>query len=179
MLQELFRARFFGHPYRSNGAKIHLDAALFMMVYEVIIKWYLNFITCLYFPLVLIKWNSSHCHLMELFKIKESFKEKIDSNNNWKTAWPKMILEWHLFVRLSLRFVWKMLSFVGKHLSFYPNDVCVCSFSLFFYLNKKELNQQVCLMRNTKRMRFLTLPLTEKRETREEQKHIQLQKHQF
>ena len=115
--------------FKWNLQKHHLVP---MLVCEVIIKWYLNFITCLYFPLVLIKWNSSHCHLMELFKIKESFKEKIDSNNSWKTPWPKLILEWHLFVRLSLRFVWKMLSFVGKHLSFYPKDVCVCSFSLFF-----------------------------------------------
>ena len=27
-LQELFWVHFFGHPYRSNGTKIHLDAAL-------------------------------------------------------------------------------------------------------------------------------------------------------
>ena len=28
VLQELFWVHFFGHPYRSNGTKIHLDAAL-------------------------------------------------------------------------------------------------------------------------------------------------------
>ena len=28
VLQELFWAYFFGRPYRSNGTKIHLDAAL-------------------------------------------------------------------------------------------------------------------------------------------------------
>ena len=60
---------------------------------------------------------------MELFKSKESFKEKVDSNNNWKSACPTMILEKHLFLRLLLGFVRKMLSFVGKHLSFYPKDV--------------------------------------------------------
>ena len=54
---------------------------------------YLNFVTCLYFPLALIRWNSSHCHLMQLFKCKKSCKEKFDSNNNWKAAWPRMILE--------------------------------------------------------------------------------------
>ena len=59
---------------------------------------------------------------MELFKSKESFKKKVDSNNNWKTAWQRMILEWHLFLTLFLGFVWKMLSFMGKHLSFYPKD---------------------------------------------------------
>ena len=81
---------------------------------------------------------------MELLKSKESCKEKFDSNNNWKTAWPRMILEWHLFLRLSLGFVWKMLSFVGKHLSFYQRCLLIFCFS---YLNEKESNQQVCLIR--------------------------------
>ena len=99
---------------RKNNFKFNLQKHQFVYVYEVIIKCYLNFITCLYFPLALIRWNSSHCHLMELFKSKESCKEKFDSNNNWKTAWPRMILEWHLFLKLSLGFVWKMLSFVVK-----------------------------------------------------------------
>ena len=119
-------ARFYNHSIgmRSyllkSNFKFNLQKHHFVYVYEVIIKCYLNFITCLYFPLALIRWNSSHCHLMELFKSKESCKEKFDSSNNWKTAWPRMILEWHLFLRLSLGFVWKMLSFVGKHLNFYP-----------------------------------------------------------
>ena len=47
---------------------------------------------------------------MELFTSKESFKEKVDSSNSWKTAWPRMILEWHLLLRLSLGFVWKIMS---------------------------------------------------------------------
>ena len=70
---------------------------------------------------------------MELFKRKESFKEKVDSNNNWKTAWPRMILEWHLFLRLLL----------GK--MFLPKW-CLFIFCIF-YLNAKELNQQVCLIK--------------------------------
>ena len=85
-----------------NNFKRSLQMHHFVYVYEVIINYYLNFITCLYFPRPLIGWSSSHYHLMELFKSKESFKEKVDSNNNWKTAWPKMILERHLFLRLSL-----------------------------------------------------------------------------
>ena len=36
-----------------------------------------------------------------------------------------------------------MLSFVGKHLSFYPKNFF--SFCIFF-LNEKELNQKVCLI---------------------------------
>ena len=168
MLQELFWAHFVGHPYRSNGTKIHLDAALYMLVYEVIIKWYLNFITCLYFPLVLIKWNSSHCHLMELFKIKESFKEKIDSNNSWKTPWPKLILEWHLFVRLSLRFVWKMLSFVGKHLSFYPKDVCVFAHFLYFLFKWKGVKTCMSDEKYAENEFFNSTSHKKERETREE-----------
>ena len=68
---------------------------------------------------------------MELSKSKKNFKEKVNSNNNWKTAWPRMTLEWHLFVTLSLGFVKKMLSFVAKHLSFCPKDVC--SFYVFLF----------------------------------------------
>ena len=71
---------------------------------------------------------------MELFKSKESCKEKLDSNNNWKTVWPGMILEWHLFLRLSLGFV----KFLPKR--------CLLIFYIF-YLNEKELDQQVCLMK--------------------------------
>ena len=103
-------ARFYNHSIgmRSyllkNNFKRSLQKHHFVYVYEVIIKYYLNFITCLYFPCPLIKWNCSHCHLMELLKSKGSFKEKVDSNNNWKIAWPRMILEWHLFLRLSWAF---------------------------------------------------------------------------
>ena len=89
-----------------------------LYVYEVIIKCYPYFITCLYFPLPLIRWNSSHCHLIELFKTKECFKKKVDSDNNWKTAWPRMILERYLFLKLSSGSVGKTLSFAGKNLSF-------------------------------------------------------------
>ena len=113
-----------------NNFKCNLQKHHFVYVYEIIIKCYLNFITCLYFPRALIRWHSSHCHLMELFKSKESFKEKFDSSNNWKTTWSRMILEWHLFLRLLLGFAWKILSFVKKHKSFYPKDVCV--FFVFF-----------------------------------------------
>ena len=88
-----------------SNFKFNLQKHHFAYVYEVIIKFYLNFITCLYFPLALIRWNSNYYHLMKLFKSKESCEQKFDWNNNWKTAWPRMILGWHLFSRLSLGFV--------------------------------------------------------------------------
>ena len=53
-----------------NNFKFNLQEHHFVYVYELIIKCYLNFITCLYFPFALIIQNSSHCHLMELFKKK-------------------------------------------------------------------------------------------------------------
>ena len=120
-----------------NNFKRNLQKHHFVYFYEVIIKYYLNFITCLYLLHPLIRLNSSHCHLMELFKSKESFKEKIDSNNNWKTAWPRVILESHLFLRFSLGIVWKMLSFMGKHLSFYPKDACSFPVILFKWIGVK------------------------------------------
>ena len=60
---------------------------------------------------------------MELFKGKESFKEKINSDNTWKTARPKMFLDWDPFLTVSLGFI-KKIRFVGKHPHFYPKDVC-------------------------------------------------------
>ena len=76
-------ARFCNHSIGMNiksNFKFNLPKHHFAYVYEVIIKCYLNFITCLYFPPALIRWNSSHCHLMELLRSKESCKEKFDSN---------------------------------------------------------------------------------------------------
>ena len=79
-------ARFYSHSIEMRSYllkskfKFSLQKHHFVHVYEVIIKCYLNFITCLYFHLALIRWNSSHCHLMELCKSKESCK--LDSKNN-------------------------------------------------------------------------------------------------
>ena len=141
--------RFYNHSIRMRSylLKINFKFNLqkpFLYVYEVIIKCCLNFITCLYFPLTLIRGNNSHSHLMELFKSKESCKEKFDSNNNWKTAWPRMISEWHLFLILLLGFVWKMLNFVGKHLSFYPKDVCLFVCLFWKGIQPTSMSNKIC-----------------------------------
>ena len=98
-----------------------------------------KFYYLLIFFLALIKWNSSPCQLMKLYKSKECFKEKVDSNNNWKSAWSRMILEWHLFWELSLGFRRMIFSFCWKTSKFLPKDVCLIS--VYFYLDKKELIQ--------------------------------------
>ena len=158
-----------------SNFKFNLQKDHFVYVHEVIIKCYLNFITWLYFPLALIRWSSSLCHLMELFKSKKSYKEKFDSNNNWKTPWPRMIFRvTSIFLRLSLAFVWKMLSFVGKHLSL--PERCLFTFCIFC-LNEKELNQQVCLIKYVKNENFNSTSHKKKKKRerereREEQKHI-------
>ena len=74
----------------------NMDIALFQIqstwryysayFYEVMINHFSNFIACFYFPLAFIRWNSSNCQLTELFKCKESFKRKVDSDNNWKAV---------------------------------------------------------------------------------------------
>ena len=60
-----------------------------------------------------------------------------------------------------------MLSFVEKHLSFYPKDVC--SLFVFFYLNEKEFNQQVCLLKYVENEISNSASLAKKE--REDQKH--------
>ena len=80
-----------------------------------------------------------------------------------------MSLKWYLFLGLSLGFARKRLSFVGKHSGFYPKDVC--SFSLFFYLNKLELTQEVCLKNYIKNEIFKSTLQKTKKEIKDEQKH--------
>ena len=52
--------------------------------------------------------------LIELFRSKEYFKEKVDSDNNWKAAWPRVSLKCHLFLRLSLGILWEKSKFLPK-----------------------------------------------------------------
>ena len=74
-------------------------------------------------------------------------------------------------LKIIIRICMKNVEFCGKtSLSFYSKDVCLFIFCIF-YLNEKELNQQVCLIKYAENE-------IRKRE-REEQKHIQLQKYQF
>ena len=67
---------------RKSNFKCSLQKHPFVYVFEVINKCYPTFITCLYFPVALIRQNSTDFYLMELFKSKKRFKEKIDSTNN-------------------------------------------------------------------------------------------------
>ena len=131
-----------------NIFKCNLQKHHFVYIYEIIIKCYLNFITCLYFPRALIRWHSSHCHLMELFKSKESFKEKFDSSNNWKTTWSRMILEWHPFFKknikvftqkMSVYFLYFLFKWKGVKTTSVSNAICrKCNFCDFFYIKNVE-----------------------------------------
>ena len=140
-----------------------------------------NVITCLYFSRALIRWKSTHCHLiylMELFQGKESSKEKVDLNNNSET-------HDQIIIRIIIRISKKNVEFCGgKHLSFYPKGVC--SFSVFFYLNEEELGQQVCLIKYVdNETSYSSIPLAKKKEKGRERERerergkntVQLQKH--
>ena len=124
-----WKVSFWKLNFKSNLQEHH-----FVYFYEVTINCYPSFITCLYFPLAFIRSNISHYQLMELFNSKESFKEKFTLDNNWKTAWSRMILEWHLFLGLSLRFIGKIWSFSGKHPDFTQK---MPSFSVFLFKGRE------------------------------------------
>ena len=97
-----------------------------------------NFMTCLH----CLKYLQLH-PLSTTAIIYE--QRKLIQTRTKKTAWSSTILEWHLFLRLSLGFGRKILIFVGKHLSFpqkYLFIFCI------FYLNKEELIQQICLIKS-------------------------------
>ena len=88
----------------------------FVCFHEVII----NCCPKCYYLLIFSPWVNQ---VVKLFRRKENFKKKVDSDSNWKTAWPRMSLKWYLFLRLSLGFVRNFFSFVGKHPISYPKDV--------------------------------------------------------
>ena len=119
-LSEKLHIRFYNHSMgiRScllkSNFKFNLQKHHFLYVYEVINKWYLNFIAWLYFPLALIRWNSSHCHLMELFKSKEGCKEKFDSNNNWKNCMVKDDFRATSIFKIIIRICIKNVEFCRK-----------------------------------------------------------------
>ena len=74
----------------------------------------------------------------------------------------------------------KNVEFWGKTSKFLPKR-CLCLFIFrIFYLNENELNQQVCLIRHAENeISNSTFHKKKKKREREEQKHIQLVKHQF
>ena len=130
-------ARFYNHSIgmRSylpkNNFQFNLQKHRFVYVCEVLIKCYLNFIICLHFLLPLITWNSSHCHQMELSK--ESCK-KIDSNNNWKTAWQNDFGVTSIF-KIIIRICMKNIEFCRKTSKFLRKR-CLFIFCNFHFLFK-------------------------------------------
>ena len=123
----------FAHVYEHN----------FVYVYEVIIKCYVNFITCLYFPFALITWNSSHCHQMELFKSKESGK-KIWFKQRFKNCMAKNHFRVTSIFKIIIRICMRNVEFYRKTSTFLPKR---CLFIFFiFHFNEKELNQNACLV---------------------------------
>ena len=85
--------------------------------------------------------NESHCELMDLFKNKESFKEKVDSDNNWKTEWFQSDI---YFLRLYIiRICIKMFEFCGKPSKFLTKS-CLFIFCVFCLI-KEELTHQLHL----------------------------------
>ena len=80
-----------------------------------------------------------------------------------------------------VRICTKNLEFCGKTSKFLAK-ICLCLFIFcIFYLNEKELNQQVCLIKYAENQIFNSTShqKKERKKGREEQKHIQLQKLQF
>ena len=98
--------------------KCHVQEHNFVYIHEVNINYDPNFMTCFYFfpcLLLVVKSNSSHCQLIDLFKSKESRKEKVDWDNNWKSEWFQSGI---YFLRSSSGFVKECLIFVGNHPNF-------------------------------------------------------------
>ena len=123
------------HDFRCNVQRHH-----FVYFYEVIMSYYPNFKGCFYFRIALFRSSSSHCQLMNLFKNKKSFKEKVDSDNNWKTRWFLRVI---YFLKLSSRFIRKKITFFWKTSNFLTK-ICLLTFCIFCLI-KEVLNHQLYL----------------------------------
>ena len=82
--------------------------------------------------------------LHERVESKRSCKEKCDSNNNCKTAWPRMIFRVTSIFKIIIRVSMKNAEFCRKTSKSLLKR-CLFFFCIF-YLNEKELNQQVSLI---------------------------------
>ena len=145
-------ARFYNHSsgmksyLLKSNFKFDLQKHHFVYVYKVIIKCYLNFITCLYSPLALIRWNSSHCHLMVLFfKEQIKFQGKIWFKQYLKNCMAKNNFRVTSIFKIIFRICMKNIEFCRKTSKFLPRR-CLFMFCIF-NLNEKELNKQVCLIK--------------------------------
>ena len=77
-----------------------------------------------------------------------------------------------------IRICMKNVEFCGKTTKFLPKRCLFLFIFCIFYLNGKELNQQLCLIKYAEN-EISNSTSHKKKIEREEQKHIQLQKHQF
>ena len=76
---------------------------------------------------------------MDLFKSKESFKEKVDSDNNWKNEW---FLSDIYFLKLSSGFVRKCLSISREVNPSVKSEEIHIKWNFLLYLtkNKKQIS---------------------------------------
>ena len=77
-----------------------------------------------------------------------------------------------------VRICMKNVEFYGKTTKFLPKRCLFLFIFCIFYLNGKELNQQFCLIKYAEN-EISNCTSHKKKIEGEEQKHIQLQKHQF
>ena len=114
----------------------------FVHFYEVIINCYPKFCFFYFFPFL--------NQLIELFRNKENFKEKVGSESNWKASWPRMSSKWYLYFRL--RICKKIFEFCGKISKFLPKRYLFIF--CIFYFNKESY--RTSMSKNIQKMKFLT-----------------------
>ena len=79
--------------------------------------------------------------------------------------------------KIIIRICNKTLHFLGKHPSFIQKNVC--SFSVFFYLNKEQLIQNVCLKKYKQNENFISTLHKAKKQKKRSKNIIQLHNFHF
>ena len=79
--------------------------------------------------------------------------------------------------KIIIRICSKTFEFSGKTPKFYPKNVC--SFAVFFYLNKEQLIQNVCLKKYKQNENFISTLYKAKKQKKRSKNIIQLHNFHF
>ena len=113
------------YQYTSNAMFRSIILYFFMDYISTIIQ--IAFI----FPLPSIRSYNSHCLPMNSCESKKSFKEKVDSDNNWKSEWFWSDIIFEGYHQISK----KIFDFCGKPSKFLIKS-CQFSFCIFCLIRK-------------------------------------------
>lgn len=131
--------------------------------YQLLSKFY-------YFLILSFSWDQTVASTNSRYvRAKEVSKEKLIQIINWKAAWRRMSLQWHLLFKIIIRIYKKVL---WENIEIVIQKLCV---SFLYFLCKWRGVNPTSMSKNI----ILNQPHTKQKTEEKEQKYIQLHNHHF